>query len=482
MLAAMRRLQELVLRTGAGPLRPFWEACYGALARAIAAFLRRADADVTVYLGGSFGQGEPVVGLSDLDVIAVSARDADAVRRRWRALTRRVPLLGRVAADVFVYGEDELRRAAAAPCPASRETFLRCDDVHDEAGLTVRPGPFGATREWRLLRGPERRPAAAADAQSHRLAAWLELQFWWRFAFRAAANPTAPEVPFLCVKLIAEPARLWLWLAHGHAVFARGQVLREAMTAIPPEREAFQLATELRRGLSRRPEPPLTAALGSFARQSAALAALMDEAAQTAGTRTVRLAGAGAGPLPLMDWRALVAPTSAAEQFRLVNGDPGDPAVLAQLGGAATGPAPALHAGPLLVRPTVEPARAKLRAVQCAATDPVSFAVLAGHDAARFAELPGWSAGDWASRAVAEHRIWLQGPGPARLDGHAWLGAAPGCERLITAARAALFAESLERGDPELLLAPRLVAQRLAADPDDGAALQRAVGALPAYR
>jgi hypothetical protein len=478
----MRRLQELVMRTAAGPLRPLWLAGYGALARAIAAFLRRADASATIYLGGSFGHGEPVVGLSDLDVIAVSARDPGAIRRRWRALVRRVPLLARVAADVFVYSEEELRRAAGAPCMTSTETFHRRDDVHDEAGLTVRPGPFGATREWRLLCGPERRAEATADAQSRRLAAWLELQFWWRFAFRAAADPAAPETPFLCVKLIAEPARLWLWLARGRAVFARGEVLREAIAAIPGEREAFELANELRRGLTRCPDPPLAAALASFTRQSAMLAALMNDAADAADGRAVRLAGIGSGPPPLMDWRALVAPSRTHEQFRLVDGDPGDPEALSRLGVATTGPSPALHAAPLLVRPAVEPARAKLRAVQCAATDPVSFALVAGRDAARFAELPGWSAADWARRAVAEHRVWLQGPGPARLNGHAWLGAAPARERLITAARAALFHESLERDDPELVLPARLVAERLEAELDDVTALERAVGSLPAYR
>src|SRR5690349_122212 len=110
----MRRLQALALRTGTGPLAPIWRAAYAALARAIAAFLRRGAPDTTVYLGGSFGFGEPLPGISDLDVVAVCAGDAETTRRRWRRLTRRVPLLGRIATDVFVYREDELARAATA--------------------------------------------------------------------------------------------------------------------------------------------------------------------------------------------------------------------------------------------------------------------------------------------------------------------------------------------------------------------------------
>src|SRR6478736_1441270 len=171
----MERLQALVLRTGAGPLGPLWRAGYAALARVIAAWLRRGSPGTSVYLGGSFGFGEPVPGVSDLDVIAVCPGDPEAIRRRWRRVAGRVPLLDRIAADVFVYGSEELVRAAA-PCPVSPETFARRDDLHDEAGLTVRPGPFGATREWRLFAGPERREPRSTDAQSRRIAAWLELQ------------------------------------------------------------------------------------------------------------------------------------------------------------------------------------------------------------------------------------------------------------------------------------------------------------------
>jgi predicted nucleotidyltransferase len=477
----MRRLQALVLRTGTGPLGPIWRALYAALVWSIAACLRRGRPDTTVYVGGSLGFGEPVPGLSDVDVIAVCAGDARPIRDRWRRVVRCVPLLHRVAADVFVYSEEELRRAAA-PCSISPETFVRHDDVHDAAGLAVRPGPFGATREWRRLAGPERRPVLTHDAQSRRLAAWLELQFWWRFAFEAAADSAAPTVPFLCVKLIAEPARLWLWLEHDQALFRRRDVLREASAALPQEREAYALALALQRDLPRGPRPPLAQALASLTRQSALLAGLMDRAAGAAGADPVRLIGVDAGPPVLADWRALVAPSGAGERFQVAHDDLADPAALARLGALTTGPAPALHAAPLLVRPAAERPRAKLRAVQCAATDPVSFALLAGEAEARFPRLPGWSARDWARRAVAEHRTWLCHPGATRLNGYGWLQLPPERERLITAARAALFEQSIDRGEPELRLTTEAVGDGIGADLRDERSLRDAVLGLPAYR
>ena len=320
----------------------------------------------------------------------------------------------------------------------------------------------------------------------HRPRAWPRgstLQFWWRFAFQAAARPDATNVPFLCVKLIAEPARLWLWLVHDRALFARRDILREAIVSLPGEREAYELALELERALPSCPEPPLAAALASFTRQSALIAALMDDAARAAGERAVRLVGAGTRPFPLLDWRALVAPAPSAEQFDVVDGHPADAAALARLASVAEDPAPALHAGPLMVRPRLEPGRAKLRAVQCAATDPVSFALVDGRAEARFPQAAGWSAPDWARRAVGEHRVWLECGNSARLNGHGWLGAPSATpDRMVAAARAALFLDSIEREEPELMLSADAVASRLDADPTDVRALRRAVEGLPAYR
>jgi hypothetical protein len=105
--------------------------------------------------------------------------------------------------------------------------------------------------------------------------------------------------------------------------------------------------------------------------------------------------------------------------------------------------------------------QARLRAIQCAMSDPVSFAVVNGSDTAAFPDVAGWSARDSARRAVAEHLGWLR-EGVGQDDDVDALG------RLLTAARAALFLQSVEADDPELALGVASVADRL----DDPLALE----------
>jgi hypothetical protein len=177
--------------------------------------------------------------------------------------------------------------------------------------------------------------------------------------------------------------------------------------------------------------------------------------------------------LPLVDWRALAMPPPPDEVFALVPGDPSDPATvrLAALRMSAGRYAAFRPDGLLLFPARVS---ALLRTIQCAATDPVSFAVVERSAVAEFPEVAGWSARDWARRAVAEHRAWLEsrveGPGDRVQE----LG------KTLTAARAALFRASLDDGEPELALSLAAVAERLAAH-DTGA---RAVAeeAVDAYR
>src|SRR4029078_11754709 len=80
-----------------------------------------------------------------------------------------------------------------------------------------------------------------------------------------------------------------------------------------------------------------------------------------------------------------------------------------------------------------------------------------GRAVARFPELAGWSAVHCARRAVAEHRAWLSADGGA-YPPHGWVGMQSAYSEpsmrtmglLFTAARAALFLESIDEGRPEL--------------------------------
>ena len=100
----------------------------------------------------------------------------------------------------------------------------------------------------------------------------------------------------------------------------------------------------------------------------------------------------------------------------------------------------------------------------------MSFALLEGRSHAAFPDVAGWSANDWARRAVGEHRGWLgsstldSAPPPPGAD-ERWMGGASprtrAAGRLLTAARAALFLASLRDGRPELALSAAAVAGRL---------------------
>jgi hypothetical protein len=98
-----------------------------------------------------------------------------------------------------------------------------------------------------------------------------------------------------------------------------------------------------------------------------------------------------------------------------------------------------------------------LRGVQSPVTDPVSFAVHDGAAEARFPAAPGWSAADCAARAVNEHRAWLS----RRAAGVGDTRSTRALALLLTAARAASFAESLAAGEGRLALTVTAAAAEL---------------------
>jgi glycosyltransferase involved in cell wall biosynthesis len=512
---------RLILRTGRSPIGHLWKLGYGAIALLFALYLRRGEDGAAAYLAGSLGADDPVWGLSDIDVVIVAPPDptgpgvaASRIHRRWRRLKLRLPTLSELLFEApRVYEDDQLAAAARATTfthdlgvgqpghphevrPARRER-------QRERGGAERSGLYGPMEGWRLLAGPDRRPAAAPRTdQERRIAAWTELQFWWLQAFRACMNPNGQRAPFLCVKLVAEPMRIWIWLAHGRRIERRQEVLEQGRRLIPEEEPALRHALELLRALHTSPSPPLGESLDFLVRMSARLSTLISAELEEAGGSEVRLVWGGseelvmppgstsslaevASPrdvpvvLPLADWRARVwsGPYRPPDEaFGLIDRDPSDPEVIAAAAPAGDdGAYAALRKDGLLILPSRKGAR--LRAVQCEATDPVSFALADGADSAAFPNVSGWSAWDSARRALAEHRSWLN---EQRRDSVATVDT---LGRLLTAARAALFLESLEAGAPELTVTVGATAKRLAARRDWSTAVaEEAYGSYRAAR
>lgn len=448
-------MHRLMTRTARGPLRPLWSLGYRVLTRAVVAWIARGE-DVTTYLRAGFASGDVFYGLSDVDV-ALVARDRaarDRVLSRWLALRERVRPLADLY-DIAVYDPALLAAAASA-------TTLTCDTAvyfgaherFDECSLRERPTLYGPLSGWRHLRGTDRRPPLGLQtAQERRVTAWLELQAWWAYAFGACAEPDAPRKAHLCVKLVAEPARIWLWLAHGERFTRRTDVLKRAVTALPEEAEAFHRALALDASLAQRPAAPVGEFMPYLVSLSRRIAQQLASDVVAAGATHVELVGATAPQLPLADWRAVVWPSLPDETFVAVDGTPAHAESVRRALAPEVGPYNALSTGELLVLPATNRDN-RLRAVQCAVTDPVSFALLAGSDRAVFPNVEGWSAEDWARRAVAEHRAWLgANRQDAELTVREWAyregRRAPvrlrELGRLFTAARAAVFADGLAR-------------------------------------
>lgn len=470
-----------MLRTAGSPLERVWVTMYWLVARAGAGYLTWGERGAAAYARGGLGAGDLLPGLSDIDLSLVLAEDPVGrglarrrAERRWRRLLRIVPWAKLLLDEPRIYEDRDLgeligvsvltggldgRASAAVACPGNAASF-------DDVKLLVAPGVYSTTADWRRLAGPERRPAEPPrQRQAERIAGWLELVRWWRYAFVACVDASGPRTAHLCVKLVSESARVWLWLAHGERAGGRADVLTRALRRLPEEESALRRALEVLHSLPRSPEPPLAEALAGLVSLTERVAALIETEATGDGVTSVRVAGAdgpllvsGAssssqpGPrlLALADWRALAWPLQPDESLLSLPGDPRDPAAVgAAAASRPRGPYPVLRRGGLIVLPATALWRNRLRAVQCRVTDPVSFALLDGDRMAGFPHVSGWSASDTARRAVAEHAAWLRA-GPESLG------------TLFTAARAALFWDSVRAGEPELSLTVTETARRLA--------------------
>ena len=469
-----------MLAADRGPGRRLFTLVYEWAARGYAAYVRRDETQAAAYVRGTLASEEALHGLADIDVAVVVAPDPTGaararVRRRFARAGRFLPAITNLVYDYpMVFDEPGLEEVATQSALTyglndGGAIYSGASSDVDKIGLLERPELYGPRRKWRLLDGPDRRPAEAVpDEATRRVTSWLELQTWWLWAFGACVQPDRPKNAYLCVKLIAEAARIWLWLTDGECVADRVTALARGRVAMDTEADAFESAAQLHRMLRRMPAAPLTDFLPPFVRLSSQLARELARQVVPAGTTEVRLrlpvdgelalphggppagnvaALKGADPrlLPLLDWRALVLPAEPDETFVLAPGDPGDPVVLAAAATAIDcGPHLTLSAERLILHPMRPSGRGRLRTVQCEVTDPVSFALARGALVANFPNVPGFSIQDTARRALAEHAAWL---GASMGDRG---GTVPG--RLITSARAGLLWQSVAEGEPELPL------------------------------
>lgn len=464
----MRALRRFMIRTAEGPLRPFWLLAYEAARRAIGAVLLTGVPGGVCRPRGSLASGDVRPGYSDLD-LEVVVPDADganrlAVRGRWARVASLLPPFARVV-DLAAYERGELEAARSASTLRSAVPLHLLPRMADEADLRLRPG----------LRAGAEGP-------------WLELQFLWRWVLGACAGAPTADRPYQCVKLVSDPARIWLWIEHGGDPPTRRDVLERALALMPEEAESIRRALALHRDLHRAPAADLAGTLPFCVRTSARIAARTSADAFEGGATEVRLIGAdpprlalradhraglrrltGEDPplLPLADWRSRAWPQYPDDAFAVTGLDPRDPRSVsaAVAAGGDLGPFASLWHEDLMVLagPGI------LRAVQCEATDPVSFALARGDRTARFPEAPGLSAADTAARALMEHRAWLGADDPSPA---AWMTAqhrttTPDIQTLgwlLSAVRAALFAASVEAGEPELCLTMAAAAEAVGAE------------------
>ena len=503
-------LQGIMLRTARSPLKPLWAGMYALIAWVVALIVAPRRKRTNVYLGGSMAVGEPLYGVSDIDLVAVSVDEAESrcVRRRYEALCRTFPPLRGLIPHFWTYDARGLARISSGSYLVNgladgRAVFLGSDALDDGAGLLQRPGLHGAP-EWHRLRGRVQGvPVPPAQDRLH--PAWLELHHRWRYALRACAEEDGVRRAALAVGLVAEAARIWLWLAHDERHDGKEASLKRALRLWPEDEHGLGYALEVHQAMHRSPTVAVDELLPSFVRISAAIAGFVDDAAVRAGATRVYLLGPQAGArsardAPLLDWTALALPRLdpdltdvVEERLALAGDDPTNPAALmAAAARREIDRVPALRHGPLLIQPTPDVwGYGRLRLVQCRASDPVSAALLDCSAHAVFPELQGWSARDWARRAVAEHRAWLVATANQRPGPHRWMGPRPTSVStgpatlglLLSAARSALLLESIEAGTPTLPLrlsdVPAALAARAPGLGDDAA---EAFAALDASR
>ena len=199
---AILAAHRVLLRIAGTRFATVWALAYRAAAWAWAAYLVRGEHGATAYVRGSLGSEDALPGLSDVDVAIVlrgdpgrPGRAAARARDRWGRLRRAFRLTDLLLDYPLIFERDELKETVDSsiltfrlnPGTEERAAYFGEGSSEDRLRVLERPGLYAATDDWRLLRGSDRRPAQRArDAQSRRIAAWLELCYWrWWVLLRA---------------------------------------------------------------------------------------------------------------------------------------------------------------------------------------------------------------------------------------------------------------------------------------------------------
>ena len=286
-------LQRTVLAADRGPAHRVLGFGYEVAAHAYAAYARRGLRGAAAYVRGTMGSRDTRPGLTDIDLVLVTPADPGGIarkraRERCSKFAGAVPVLGKMF-DVWPLvfdqpGIEDLVNESALTYGLvdGRSAYCGPNSDTDKIRALERPGLYGPRYSWRLLAGPDLRPVARPpDLSRRRIAAWLELQNWWRWAAQACIEPNRPGSAYTCVKIVAESARIWLWLVHGEVVGDRSAALRRGAAELPGEGDAFERARYLEHRLQRARSAPLSDFLPAFVALSTAIARGADE---TAGT------------------------------------------------------------------------------------------------------------------------------------------------------------------------------------------------------
>lgn len=474
--SARRRLIE----ADQNVVRKAWLACAEIFMRVLGAYLRL-GLRAAIYVRGGFGFGAPILGVSDIDLLAVVSAEhpheaGPRLMARWRRLTRILPGLGRIV-YLECYWASELE-----PLRRTRFTYgldgrwprslLFADSPRSWRAPEHRTLPpllpdLWPVEGWRLIVGTDLRPGpSVGGSEPSHLLTWVHLQYWWRLGLRVLGEPVAPWVAYACVKLVAESAKILLWLEHHERHVVRRKILQRGLEVLPEEEATLRFALGLLDDLASVGASPVEVVWPCFVRLSARIARRLSAELESMGTTKVRLEGmplaqpgeGPAGPRPLGDWTALVWPPGRDESFVVSSGSAVDLAavIAAAEASSTTSFVTLLHEG-LMVRPG-RLGREWFRCLDFGGTDPVSAAVLDGQSVAAFPNVAGWSASHTAMRAVAEHAAWLELP----RDRTAGSATAANLAGVFSAARAALFHRSIEQEDPVLAVTFEATARLLA--------------------